>query len=107
MNYARPNVDEETAVRVLRESIGDTPQEIVFVGDEHISASFECVLGEEHIVIEFREPCMAYGLMKEKLFGEKLRAANVPIREIIGEGVYENLRYTISKKVRGTKLARL
>jgi hygromycin-B 4-O-kinase len=43
--------------------------------------------------------------MKETFLKEKLRAAGVPMRDVIGEGAYENLKYTISKKERGTKLA--
>lgn len=100
-------IDKQVVARIVYGCIGREPDEVTSDSIEQISTSFHCLVGDRTLVVELREPSMSYGLMKERLFSDKLRAVGIPGREAIGHGTYEGLSYTVVHKERGTKLAYL
>ncbi len=107
MNEIKPVVDELVVARVLEGCIGQPPLEINRMPTGQISATFQCVVRDATLVVQFSEPNMAAGLTKERFFHDRFRSVGVPTREVICDGTYESLKYTIAKKAHGQGLTTL
>jgi hygromycin-B 4-O-kinase len=104
MNRAKPQVEKSTVKRVVQEQIGRSPDSVEPVTSGMIAATFECIVGEKPFIVQFNEPIMARGVVKERLLMDRLQMAGVPMRKIIGEGIDNGLQYTISAKSPGQEL---
>jgi hygromycin-B 4-O-kinase len=100
-------VHEDVVARILAMCVGQEPAQIATDSIEQICTSFECLVGNESFVVEFRKPNMAQGLRIERLLGKRLNVVGVPIREVIADGTHEGLMYTVARKERGRKAAEL
>jgi len=100
-------VREDAVAQILAEYVGQRPVEITSDSIEQICTSFQCRVGDESFIVEFREPNMAQGLRVERFLRKKLNSVAVPIREVLADGEHEGLMYTVARKERGRKAAEL
>ncbi len=107
METVKPMVELATVHRVVRDGVGDTPTGVTQVSSGQISATFECTTTQRTFIVQFSKPNRAAGLGKERLFGERLRDAGVPIRRVVHDGEFAGLKYTIAEKASGRALSSL
>lgn len=107
MEDLRPRVEEKDVAGVVAECMGRPPVDVRRLSSGQISATFEVVLTDQALIVQFSQPDMALGLAVERLFAERLEVAGVPIRKVLGDGGYEGLRFTIARKAPGKELSAL
>jgi hygromycin-B 4-O-kinase len=107
MKDIRPRIDDSTAARVLEGCVGEKALEVSRVSSGLISATFQCLAQTGTFIVQFNEPDLAEGLTVERRFKERLRKAGVPLREVIGDGMHEGLKWTVTKKAPGKRMTSL
>jgi len=103
----RPRIDDDTVRGIFEGCLGRPPWKVSRISSGLVSSTFECSVGEESYVVQFTEPDMAMGLTIERRFGRRLFRAGVPLRQVLGDGALEGLRWTVTKKVVGERMTAL
>jgi hygromycin-B 4-O-kinase len=103
----KPEVDKAAVARILEDYTGFPPREITLMSTGQISSTFQCLVRDETLLVQFNQANMSSGVTKERFFRDRLQSVGVPLREVIQDGTYQGLKYTIAKKSRGNGLTSL
>ncbi len=107
MKDIRPQIDDSVAAQIFEGCVREQALEVSRVSSGLISATFECLGQTGTFIVQFNEPDMAKGLTVERRFKERLREAGVPLREVIGDGMHDGLKWTVTKKSPGQRMTAL
>ena len=107
MRDLRPSVDPQAVTEIVESCSGRTPQAISQVSSGLISATYECVVPGSTLIAQFTPPNMSVGLAVERAFRDRLALAGVPLREVVGDGEHEGLKWTVTRKASGRSMASL
>ncbi len=103
----KPLVTTDEVQDVLYRSLRAKPKRINEPATGVISSTYECIIDDGTVVVRFSRPNMSRTLLVERMFGESLRSAGVPLRKLLANGKHRGLVYSVAKKVPGVGLMTL
>jgi hypothetical protein len=107
MESVKPAIDHETATRLLRDELQLDFENLEEIGEGQISRTYSLDMGGTPCVLQFTEQNMSQGCLNERLFSERFREMGIPVRDVLHEGDFEGLHFTIAAKVQGQGLHQL
>lgn len=101
MKNIKPPIDERAAAEFLQETYGNSASNISIVDTGLIAQTFRFQMNGRAHYLQFNHTNMSHGLRIEHYLAPELASNGVPIRDVLADGMWSDLHYTIALEVKG------
>jgi len=103
----KPVIDCETVTILLRDELQIDFDNLEEIDGGQISRTYSLDIGGRPYVLQFTEYNMSQGCLNERFFSERFHQMKIPVRNVLHEGDFAGLHFTVAAKVHGKGLNQL
>jgi hygromycin-B 4-O-kinase len=107
MKSVKPTIEYQAVTALLREELRIDFANLKEVDGGLIARTYALELEGRPYVLQFTAHNMSQGCLNERFFSERFRQMEIPVRNVLYEGDFTGLHYTIAEKVQGKGLNQL